>query len=306
MDKEGKMDEDTAFLVEVARDVAGARRDEADKDAMIKELEAQPLEDIGRHNEMVERIEDQNSQIEVLQRQLSEVLDELDKHHAPPGQVLSDRIRQMAVQHQIVLDEKSALIETLRTPKDDRRERLPIERDSINHKFHVGGQKCWLIVGMYPDGRPGEIFLNMGKPQAVSELIQIDREALGEATYETFRRKQPDLKFYDWSDCTDSEREVYRAIGERLFWMGVDAASTTEQTWSMLRGFSDAVAILTSLLLQYRVPLRDIAKKQVATRFEPDGLTGNPRIPNAKSVLDYVFRWMLDRFDPSHDDGGKA
>jgi ribonucleoside-diphosphate reductase alpha chain len=43
------------------------------------------------------------------------------------------------------------------------REKLPVERDSVTHKFSVGGHEGYITVGMYPDGRPGEIFIKMSK-----------------------------------------------------------------------------------------------------------------------------------------------
>ncbi len=43
------------------------------------------------------------------------------------------------------------------------RERLPVERQAVNHRFQVGGQKGYFTVGFYPDGRPGEIFIIMAK-----------------------------------------------------------------------------------------------------------------------------------------------
>ncbi|MDO8611713.1 MAG: vitamin B12-dependent ribonucleotide reductase, partial [Dehalococcoidia bacterium] len=60
----------------------------------------------------------------------------------------------------------------------------------------------------------------------------------------------------------------------------------------------DAVALLTSVTLQYGVPLGDLSRKLKNTRFEPYGRTNNPRIPWATSVVDYVFRWLERKFAP--------
>jgi ribonucleoside-diphosphate reductase alpha chain len=54
----------------------------------------------------------------------------------------------------------------------------------------------------------------------------------------------------------------------------------------------DTIAVMTSLSLQYGVPLKALVDKFSHTRFEPSGFTGNPDIPMAKSVTDYVFRWL--------------
>ena len=65
---------------------------------------------------------------------------------------------------------------------------------------------------------------------------------------------------------------------------------------STIAGLMDAVAIMTSISLQYHVPLESICNKMVNSRFEPSGMTGNPAIPIATSIVDYVFRWMRYKF----------
>ena len=61
---------------------------------------------------------------------------------------------------------------------------------------------------------------------------------------------------------------------------------------STISGLMDTVAIMTSIALQYGVPLKALVDKFSHTRFEPSGFTPNPEIPFAKSVTDYVFRWL--------------
>ena len=65
---------------------------------------------------------------------------------------------------------------------------------------------------------------------------------------------------------------------------------------STVSGLMDAVALLTSISLQYGVTLEKLADKLEQTRFEPYGSTGNPRVPLATSILDYVFRWLRLHF----------
>ena len=111
-----------------------------------------------------------------------------------------------------------------------RREFLPDERKSVTHKFRVGDQEGYITVGLYDDGRPGEIF------------VKINKEG------------------------------------------------------STVSGLTDAVAKLASIALQYGVPLEELAPKMRNTRFEPYGLTGNPQVPWATSVIDYIFHWLQLRF----------
>ena len=61
-------------------------------------------------------------------------------------------------------------------------------------------------------------------------------------------------------------------------------------------GLMDAFATCVSLALQYGVPLQALCDKFAHMRFEPSGFTGNPEIPIAKSIMDYIFRWLDLRF----------
>jgi ribonucleoside-diphosphate reductase alpha chain len=65
---------------------------------------------------------------------------------------------------------------------------------------------------------------------------------------------------------------------------------------STVSGLMDTFATAISLSLQYGVPLRDLVNKFAHVRFEPSGFTGNQEIPIAKSIVDYIFRWLGSRF----------
>jgi ribonucleoside-diphosphate reductase alpha chain len=58
----------------------------------------------------------------------------------------------------------------------------------------------------------------------------------------------------------------------------------------------DAFATSVSIALQYGVPLQTLVDKFSHTRFEPSGFTNNPEIPIAKSIMDYIFRWLASKF----------
>ena len=111
-----------------------------------------------------------------------------------------------------------------------RREHLPDTRNSITHKFNVGGHEGYINVGLYPDGRPGELFITMAKEG------------------------------------------------------------------STIGGLMDAFGTAISISLQYGVPLEALVNKFSHMRFEPMGHTTNPDIRIAKSVVDYIFRWMGVQF----------
>ena len=61
---------------------------------------------------------------------------------------------------------------------------------------------------------------------------------------------------------------------------------------STVSGLMDSFATAISLTLQYGVPLEALVKKFTHMRFEPSGFTKNPEIPIAKSLVDYIFRWL--------------
>jgi ribonucleoside-diphosphate reductase alpha chain len=65
---------------------------------------------------------------------------------------------------------------------------------------------------------------------------------------------------------------------------------------STLSGILDGFALSVSIGLQYGVPLKSLVDKLINTRFEPSGYTGHPDIPYAKSLLDYIARWLGGRF----------
>jgi ribonucleoside-diphosphate reductase alpha chain len=70
---------------------------------------------------------------------------------------------------------------------------------------------------------------------------------------------------------------------------------------STVSGLMDSFATAVSLALQYGVPLPALVDKFSHTRFDPQGFTRNPEIPIAKSVMDYIFRWLASRFLPNEE-----
>ena len=73
---------------------------------------------------------------------------------------------------------------------------------------------------------------------------------------------------------------------------------TMAKEGSTIGGLMDGIGTLTSMALQYGVPLEALVRKFAHVRFEPSGFTKNPDIRNAASITDYVFRWMAVQFIP--------
>ena len=70
---------------------------------------------------------------------------------------------------------------------------------------------------------------------------------------------------------------------------------------STLSGVMDSFATTCSMALQYGVPLKVLVDKFSHTRFEPSGFTSNPQVPYAKSIMDYIFRYLASKFLPSDE-----
>ena len=131
----------------------------------------------------------------------------------------------------IVDEAVSEAVKQARADAGPQRRRMPRERQSITHKFSLGGHEGYITAGMYDDGSVGEIFL------------------------------------------TDVGKEG-----------------------STLRGMMNSFATAISIALQYGVPLETLVRKFAYMRFDPEGITTNPEIPFAKSMPDYIMRWLASRF----------
>jgi ribonucleoside-diphosphate reductase alpha chain len=81
---------------------------------------------------------------------------------------------------------------------------------------------------------------------------------------------------------------------------------TMAKEGSTIGGLMDSIGTLTSIALQYGVPLEALVKKFAHQRFEPSGFTKNPEIRNAASITDYVFRWLALQFVPGYREGVAA
>ena len=119
--------------------------------------------------------------------------------------------------------------EQLLAAKPSRR-MMPIERNEIGRKFQVGEYEGYIHVGLFPEGDPGDIFVDIAKEGTA------------------------------------------------------------------LAGLMNAFMIAVSVGIQYGVPLDVFVSKFAHMRFEPSGMTNDPDIRIAKSIPDYIFRWMGKRF----------
>ena len=114
--------------------------------------------------------------------------------------------------------------------------------------------------------------------------------------YRPVRRKLPDERASVTHKFSIAGHEGYVTVG--LYEDGTpgELFITMAKEGSTISGLMDGFATAISFALQYGVPLKFLVDKFSHVRFEPGGWTGNPQIPYAKSLLDYIFRWIGARF----------
>jgi ribonucleoside-diphosphate reductase alpha chain len=112
------------------------------------------------------------------------------------------------------------------------------------------------------------------------------------AEAEPRRRKLPDVRDAKTHKFSIAGHDGYLTVG--LYEDGTpgEVFLKMSKEGSTVSGLVDTIAVMTSISLQYGVPLKALVDKFSHTRFEPSGFTPNPEIPYAKSVTDYVFRWL--------------
>jgi ribonucleoside-diphosphate reductase alpha chain len=110
------------------------------------------------------------------------------------------------------------------------------------------------------------------------------------------RRKLPDERRAITHKFSVAGHEGYVTVG--LYEDGTpgEIFLTMAKEGSTISGLMDAFATAISLTLQYGVPLEALVEKFSHMRFEPAGYTKNPEIPIAKSLVDYIFRWLASKF----------
>src|SRR5262245_3902313 len=169
------------------------------------------------------------------------------------------------------------------------------------------GLKC---VAIYRDGSKRSQPLNTTKTNEGgrevyandSRLRELEAELakLREQAGQPLRRRLPETRTAITHKFDIAGHEGYLTVG--LFDDGQpgELFITMAKEGSTIGGLMDSIGTLTSMSLQYGVPLEALVKKFAHQRFEPSGFTKNPEIRNASSIIDYVFRWMALQFIPGY------
>jgi len=112
------------------------------------------------------------------------------------------------------------------------------------------------------------------------------------------RRRLPDERKAITHHFSVGGQEGYLTVGMYEDSVPGEIFITMSKEGSTVSGLMDCIATAVSLALQYGVPLKVLVQKFSHTRFEPSGFTGNPEFGYAKSLMDYIFRWIALRFLP--------
>ncbi len=115
------------------------------------------------------------------------------------------------------------------------------------------------------------------------------------------RRRLPDERRSITHKFSIGGHEGYMTVGMYDDGTPGELFVTMAKEGSVVSGLMDNFATMISMSLQYGVPLKVLSDKFSHTRFEPSGFTGNPEIPIAKSITDYIFRWLALKFLPAEE-----
>jgi ribonucleoside-diphosphate reductase alpha chain len=163
-------------------------------------------------------------------------------------------------------------------------------------------------VAIYRDNSKSVQPLSSGSGTGKSEKKAVGATAAATATttgaaqpvekvvYRPVRRKLPDERRSITHKFSIAGHEGYITVGMYDDGAPGEIFITMAKEGSTISGLMDAVATAVSFNLQYGVPLKFLVDKFAHVRFEPSGWTGNPQIPYAKSIMDYIFRWLGAKF----------
>jgi ribonucleoside-diphosphate reductase alpha chain len=148
-------------------------------------------------------------------------------------------------------------------------------------------------ISIYRDGSKRMQPLNTSKDRTPAEIAQ---QAAAQLVTRPVRRKLPDERQAITHKFDIQGHEGYITVGLFEDHQPGEIFLVMAKEGSTISGFADAFAQAISYALQYGVPLQVLVDKFSYVRFEPSGMTKNPEIRFAKSIVDYIFRWLATKF----------
>jgi ribonucleoside-diphosphate reductase alpha chain len=172
--------------------------------------------------------------------------------------------------------------------------------ENIVEAYTVGWELGLKALAVYRDGSKRTQPLNTGrdvdqsgqgtaKAEATGNLVELDQ-------YRPRRHKLEDEREAFTHKFSIAGHEGYLTTGLYADGQPGEIFLKMAKEGSTVSGLMDTIATMTSIALQYGVPLKALVDKFSHTRFEPSGFTNNKQIPIAKSVMDYVFRYLGNRY----------
>ncbi|MFH0806541.1 MAG: vitamin B12-dependent ribonucleotide reductase [Candidatus Brennerbacteria bacterium] len=134
-----------------------------------------------------------------------------------------------------------------------------------------------------------------------TQPLSTSRDSGGKVIPKPVRRHLPDERESLTRKFSIAGHEGYITVGKFEDGTLGEVFVTMSKVGSTIRGLMDVLGILISLLLQYGIPLKVLVDKMSHVRFEPAGLTNSKEVPMAKSVVDFLFRWLGIKFLPPEE-----
>ncbi|HWC95178.1 MAG TPA: vitamin B12-dependent ribonucleotide reductase [Candidatus Sulfopaludibacter sp.] len=185
-----------------------------------------------------------------------------------------------------------AISKTINMPEESTVEQI---MDAYTESWKLGLK----AVAIYRDNSKKVQPLSSGSGSGKSEkqaAAAPSGAAVEKVVYRPVRRKLPDERRSITHKFSIGGHEGYITVGMYEDGAPGEVFITMAKEGSTISGLMDSIATAVSFNLQYGVPLKFLVDKFAHVRFEPSGWTGNPQIPYAKSIMDYMFRWMGAKF----------
>ena len=163
--------------------------------------------------------------------------------------------------------------------------------EEIMHAYTESWKLGLKAIAIYRDGSKRTQPLNTSKDKDEQTMGSVDSKEA-----RVLRHKLPDERRSITHKFDIAGHEGYIIAGMYEDGQPGEIFITMSKEGSTISGLMDSFATAISIALQYGVPLKGLVDKFSHMRFEPSGFTKNPDIPMAKSIMDYIFRWLASKF----------
>jgi ribonucleoside-diphosphate reductase alpha chain len=183
-----------------------------------------------------------------------------------------------------------AISKTINMPEESTPEQI---MDAYTEAWKLGLK----AVAIYRDNSKKVQPLSSGSGKSEKKIAAAaPAQVVEKVVYRPVRRKLPDERRSITHKFSIGGHEGYITVGMYEDGSPGEVFITMAKEGSTISGLMDSFATAISFNLQYGVPLKFLVDKFAHVRFEPSGWTGNPQIPYAKSIMDYMFRWLGAKF----------